>query len=341
MSVASSVPGAAAGVPSKKPPSGGGLYGGGGGKEDAFEFNAPVNFGNMFGPDSDDEVNERNAARGDEPIYDVQTHAFPNGRLLKIRQFDDHITNANAVWSVEQRRRKSNACLHALLCLIDARALYLCSTCRPESRFLAGWLCGEQEGGAVDLKRFQSLVIDGDSLPPAMGVPDGAASSAPRRQRVLELGAACGALSIFLSLMGADVTASDIDDSIVTANIRANAVANGVPDLKVLPHTWGRNLHELEADAKAHGAFDLIVATDILNYEKEFDNLVRTLMVLMPRPLAEDSAPTAASRRCVFRMVWKRRSKGKAQEANFFEMLKAQHFDIQTEGQKVFEIRRI
>jgi hypothetical protein len=234
----------------------------------------------------------------------------------------------------------------------------------PESRFLAGWLCGEKDDGSIDEDRLRKLLIEPDSETAAFAASVAAASSpagesttvdalpaasvpTKSRKRVLELGAACGALSIFLSLMGVDITASDIDDPIVTNNIQANAATNQAISLKTLPQTWGQNLSQLEADMRSNGPFDVIVASDILNYEKAFQDLVETLIVIMPRPISANGSVEAAgsvpagSPSCVLRMVWKRRSKGKDQERNFFDMLKAQHFSVSTEGQKVFEIRRI
>lgn len=147
------------------------------------------------------------------------------------------------------------------------------------------------------------------------------------------------------------MTASDLDDDVVTQNIRANAAANGVSEsaLRTLPHSWGRDLPRLEQFVRDHGAFDVIVASDILNYEKEFDNLVSTLSVLMPRPHAVDATATSTAAdvtggprsQCTFWMVWKRRSKGREQQRNFFDLLEAAHFRVHTEGQKVFEITRI
>lgn len=315
-------------------PKSGGMYGGDGSESGGFDFNAPVHFGSMFGPDSDDESNSA-AQASDDPIYDIQTHAFPDQKILRIRQFDDHVTNANAVW--------------------------------PEARFLAGWLCGEKEDGSIDRGRLQRMLIED---PSAASAPVAAASSSPsvaaplppsRRKRVLELGAACGALSIFLCQEGVDMTASDIDDAVVTNNIRTNAIANGLQcelpvaaeaaaaspasvvaaspplTLKLLPHSWGHSLSALDSFAARFGRFDVIVASDILNYEKEFDNLVLTLSRLMPRPgeAASSSSP------CVFYMVWKRRARGRDQERSFFDLLQAAHFHVETEGQKVFEITRI
>jgi len=386
----------------------------------------------MFATESDDENDSKN---GDgpmnengklEPLYGIQTHTFPNHTALRIRQFDEHVTNANAVW--------------------------------PEARFLAGWLCGEKEDGSIDHARLRRLLIDHESntnvgaasaaaatsvaLSATAAVPPLPTPHPPRRQkRVLELGAATGALSLFLALHGVNMTASDIDDEIVMGNIAHNIrlnlpkdmwpaeVAERVGDeekaddvkthlpppcapripngsIHLLPHTWGRNLDSLRVDVAAFKSdensgthtstgtgersagsgsgsgdgFDVILASDILNYEKEFQSLVETLCVLMPRPALQQSnaesqhssttdhahavtqrspglsssssslpsssglssAPVATPvGGCVFYMVWKRRSKGKEQQNLFFSLLQQHHFQVRTEGQKVFEIRRI
>lgn len=241
---------------------------------------------------------------------------------LRIRQFDEHATNAHAVW--------------------------------PECRFLAGWLSGEREDGSIDRERLERMLIH----PPQSAVAAPAAPPPRRRLRVLELGAACGALSLFLAMEGVCITASDIDDEIVTSNLRANAEANGVrvrgdeetdddsssesdqPSLRLLPHTWGRNLDSLRAHIARHGPFDVIVASDILNYEKEFGSLVDTLSLLMPRPHKRQADEPQQSADSVFYMVWKRRGKGSAQAALFFDLLRAADFDVQTAGAGVYEIRR-
>jgi 2-polyprenyl-3-methyl-5-hydroxy-6-metoxy-1,4-benzoquinol methylase len=349
-----------------------------------FDFGAPVHFGSLFGPDSDDDADEQARKQqqqsSNEPVYAVQTHAFPDGHVLRIREFDDHVTNANAVW--------------------------------PEARFLAGWLCAEQPDGTVDRQLLRRRLIDGEeaaniaatfsadlaspvnSLPPAAAsaaafaaAPPSAPAAVPpvphpdRRMRVLELGAACGALSIFLARCGVRMTASDIDDAVVMANLRANATLNGLSEaqMPVLPHTWGQNLDVLRRHLESEGPYDAIVASDILNYEKAFPDLVATLCVLMPRPLQEASgaavaAPAAAAGApaaeasssvpshatsaasslsiapssslpstrpcCTLHMVWKRRAKGRAQEADFFSLLREANFNVHTDGQKVFRITR-
>lgn len=309
---------------------------------------------------------------------------------------------------------------------------------RPESRFLAGWLCGEREDGTIDMDRLRSLLIDLKPTDPSAvaaaaaaavenhrsaSAPTAAASiaaestsaaplpvaaistsiapssspssssplqSPPRlpQKRVLELGSACGALSIFLSLLGVAMTASDLDDPIVTANIEYNAQLNAVPPhlLRTMPHTWGQRLERVSDIMRSEGPYDVIVASDILNYEDQFDDLVNTLSVLMPRPTTTTttatsanendeatsasaataasapssaassppsaSATTAASSTaspssspsappgCIFRMVWKRRSKGRDQEKSFFDRLRANHFHVEALPAKVFEISR-
>jgi 2-polyprenyl-3-methyl-5-hydroxy-6-metoxy-1,4-benzoquinol methylase len=349
-----------------------------------FDFGAPVHFGSLFGPDSDDDADEQARKQqqqsSNEPVYAVQTHAFPDGHVLRIREFDDHVTNANAVW--------------------------------PEARFLAGWLCAEQPDGSVDRQLLRRRLIDGEeaanlaapfaadsistvnSLPPAAAsaaafaaAPPSALAAVPpaphpdRRMRVLELGAACGALSIFLARCGVRMTASDIDDAVVMANLRANATLNGLSEaqLPVLPHTWGQNLDVLRRHLESEGSYDAIIASDILNYEKAFPDLVATLCVLMPRPQEASAAGAAAPAAtvgapaieksagvsshatsaasslslapcssslpsacpsCTLHMVWKRRAKGRAQEADFFSLLREANFNVHTDGEKVFRITR-
>lgn len=75
--------------------------------------------GSMFGPDSDDEG--AGQAPSDEPIYGVETHAFPDGKTLRIRQFDDHITNG------EGATKSASQIDHALLFLLYAPSTRLYS----------------------------------------------------------------------------------------------------------------------------------------------------------------------------------------------------------------------
>eukprot|EP00270_Netrium_digitus_P014830 TRINITY_DN5120_c0_g1_i2.p1 TRINITY_DN5120_c0_g1~~TRINITY_DN5120_c0_g1_i2.p1 ORF type:complete len:300 (+),score=54.58 TRINITY_DN5120_c0_g1_i2:330-1229(+) len=99
-----------------------------------------------------------------------------------------------------------------------------------------------------------------------------------RGRHVLELGSGTGALAIFLHrAMGCQITTSDMDDEEIAMNIAHNCRANGIPPLPHVPHTWG------EPFAAQHSPppWDLILASDILLYVKQYPNLVKTISFLL------------------------------------------------------------
>ncbi len=96
-------------------------------------------------------------------------------------------------------------------------------------------------------------------------------------RRILELGAATGALAVFcVRAHGLDVTTSDVDDGEVEEAVAENFTLNGLPPPPHLPHTWGTPLpaHVLAAP------FDVVIASDILLYVRAYPALVDTLEAL-------------------------------------------------------------
>jgi hypothetical protein len=96
-------------------------------------------------------------------------------------------------------------------------------------------------------------------------------------RRVLELGAATGALAVFaVRACGLDVTTSDVDDGEVEEAVAENFALNGLPPPKHVPHTWGNPL----PPALASPPFDVVIASDILLYVRAYPALVATLEAL-------------------------------------------------------------
>ncbi|KAH0720831.1 hypothetical protein KY290_005818 [Solanum tuberosum] len=98
-----------------------------------------------------------------------------------------------------------------------------------------------------------------------------------RGRRIIELGSGTGALAIFLSKSyHLDITTSDYDDPDIEENIAHNCQVNGVsPALPHIRHSWGDVFPVADPD------WDLIIASDILLYVKQYENLVKTLCFLL------------------------------------------------------------
>jgi predicted nicotinamide N-methyase len=97
---------------------------------------------------------------------------------------------------------------------------------------------------------------------------------------LLELGAATGALALFLRQpqYNLNVITSDISDGgAVRENIAHNFALNGVPCVTHVEHTWGGPWPEQVAAA---ASITHVIASDILLYVKAYPALVATLDML-------------------------------------------------------------
>jgi len=101
-----------------------------------------------------------------------------------------------------------------------------------------------------------------------------------RSGSLLELGAATGALALFLRLpqYNLNIITSDIDDGgVVQENIAHNFALNNMACVPHVEHTWGEPWPEQRVPAFS---FTHIIASDILLYVKAYPALVATLDML-------------------------------------------------------------
>ncbi|KAL8504809.1 hypothetical protein ACS0TY_016122 [Phlomoides rotata] len=143
-------------------------------------------------------------------------------------------------------------------------------------------------------------------------------------RRVLELGSGTGALAIFLrKSFQLDITTSDYDDAEIEENIAHNCQINGVtPVLPHIRHSWGDVFPITDPD------WDLIIASDILLYVKQYAHLIKSLSFLLKsyKPKASDDVSCTSTglkdscplTRPAFLMSWRRRI-GKEEESMFFK----------------------
>jgi hypothetical protein len=179
-------------------------------------------------------------------------------------------------------------------------------------------------------------------------------------RRIIELGSATGALSIFCTKLGlGPLVTSDVDDGEVEQAVAANFRLNGLEPPPHAAHTWGTPLPPV-----ACAPFDYVIASDILlvsfeasallarrsfpnfalivwvccavlcctlalQYVKSYPALVKTLAFLCaPRG---KSSPGAA-----FVMSWQRRMKD---SEDFFAQAAARGFSCEHLGRRVYEMR--
>ncbi|KAK8600106.1 hypothetical protein V6N13_060075 [Hibiscus sabdariffa] len=164
-------------------------------------------------------------------------------------------------------------------------------------------------------------------------------------RRCLELGSGTGALAIFLQKsFNLDITTSDYDDREIEENIAHNCQANGITS--VLPHirhSWGDTFPTAEPD------WDLIIASDILLYVKQYPNLIKSLSFLLKsyKPKDDKAAP-AGNDQCsgtrmglpapAFLMSWRRRI-GKEDESLFFTGCENAGLQVEHIGSRVYCIK--
>ncbi|XP_068318907.1 uncharacterized protein [Pyrus communis] len=162
----------------------------------------------------------------------------------------------------------------------------------------------------------------------------------------LELGSGTGALAIFLRrLFNLDITTSDYNDQEIEDNIAHNCRVNGItPVLPHIKHTWGDSFPTADPD------WDLIIASDILLYVKQYPNLIKTLLFLLKsykpkdgkvQPQAKDEQSGGNSfslPRPAFLMSWRRRI-GKEDESLFFTGCEDAGLEVKHLGSRVYCIK--
>lgn len=141
-----------------------------------------------------------------------------------------------------------------------------------------------------------------------------------------------------------DITTSDYEDQEIEENIAHNCWVNGVaPVLPHIKHTWG------DAFPTADPDWDLIVASDILLYVKQYANLIKTLSFLFnsfktqkdevsPRGNDKQNDTLAVLPRPAFLMSWRRRI-GKEDESLFFTGCETAGLEVQHLGSRVYCIK--
>lgn len=136
-------------------------------------------------------------------------------------------------------------------------------------------------------------------------------------KRILELGAGTGALAIYLSLyLNLTITTSDYDDSDIPENISYNCSLNNIPSLSFIPHNWGSAISDQLKE------FDVILASDILIYVAQYDNLISSLK-------------TFTQNGAVFYLSNRRRIDT---EELFLKKCQEAGFTVETVGGKVFRL---
>ncbi|KAJ4842350.1 hypothetical protein Tsubulata_036755 [Turnera subulata] len=164
-------------------------------------------------------------------------------------------------------------------------------------------------------------------------------SSSITGRRCIELGSGTGALAIFLNkAFDVDITTSDYDDQEIEQNIAHNCMVNGVkPALPHIRHSWGDTFPVAEPD------WDLIIASDILLYVKQYPNLIKTISFLLKSyaPKNHRTGPTMEDQqngglpRPAFLMSWRRRI-GKEDESMFFTGCENAGLEVQHLGSRVY-----
>lgn len=163
-------------------------------------------------------------------------------------------------------------------------------------------------------------------------------------RRVLELGSGTGALAIFLrKSFQLDITTSDYDDAEIEENIVYNSRINGVtPVVPHIRHSWG------DAFPISNPDWDLIIASDILLYVKQYANLIKSLSFLLnsyePKASDTDSRSNEQNDSCMltrpaFLMSWRRRI-GKEEESLFFSGCKEAGLEVDHLGCRVYCIKQ-
>lgn len=148
-----------------------------------------------------------------------------------------------------------------------------------------------------------------------------------------------GALAIFLhKKLQIDITTSDYNDTEIEENIAHNCAINGItPVLPHIKHSWGDTFPTTEPD------WDIVIASDILLYVKQYTNLIKTICFLLksykPKnnklvgPIGDVTYPWPT-----FLMSWRRRI-GKDEESLFFCGCEDAGLEVQHLGSRVYCVK--
>ncbi|GLT92695.1 hypothetical protein SLE2022_105210 [Rubroshorea leprosula] len=155
-------------------------------------------------------------------------------------------------------------------------------------------------------------------------------------RRCIELGSGTGALAIFLRRsFNLDITTSDYDDQEIEDNIAHNCLANGItPALPHIKHSWGDTFPAADPD------WDLLIASDILLYVKQYPNLIKSLCFLLNsyKPKDNKAVPLGNEQGFpwpAFLMSWRRRI-GKEDESLFFSGCENAGLEVKHMGSRVY-----
>ncbi|PON51161.1 Lysine methyltransferase [Parasponia andersonii] len=165
-------------------------------------------------------------------------------------------------------------------------------------------------------------------------------------RRCFELGSGTGALAIFLrKSFNLDITTSDYSDQEIEDNIAHNCRTNVItPVLPHIKHKWGDSFPIADPD------WDLVIASDILLYVKQYPNLIKTLSFLLKSYKSKDDSlvpqttkeqnggACTALPRPAFLMSWRRRI-GKEDESLFFSGCEDAGLDVKHIGSRVYCIK--
>ncbi|XP_073043593.1 uncharacterized protein [Primulina eburnea] len=164
------------------------------------------------------------------------------------------------------------------------------------------------------------------------------ATRTSRREGTDFLECGTGALAIFLhKSFQVDITTSDYDDAEIEENIAYNCQINGVtPVLPHMRHSWG------DVFPISDPKWDLIIASDILLYVKQYPNLIKSLFFLLKsyKPIAVNAISSSGDDACLlprpaFLMSWRRRI-GKEDESLFFRGCEKAGLAVDHLGSRVY-----
>ncbi|KAI8556984.1 hypothetical protein RHMOL_Rhmol05G0298700 [Rhododendron molle] len=283
--------------------------------------------------------------------YVERSHQFPGMELL-IREFSFHELNANllwpgtfsfAEWLVQQRSWVEGRCTIELGRHVHFHV--------PNASLLV--LFELQPLDCLNFLYFIFPSVKFDEFEPQMVVTEFSYLFEYFHALIvfmtflLLFGASgTGALAIFLrKSFQLDITTSDYDDQEIAENIAHNCRANGIsPVLPHVKHSWGDAFPSAEPD------WDLVIASDILLYVKQYANLIKTLSFLLKsyKPKANEADSKMISEqngdKCLglpypaFLMSWRRRI-GKEDESLFFNGCENAGLEVQHLGSRVYCIK--